>query len=152
MTNQLSLSRQNAILKANRTWLLSKIALFILISTTLLSSISEIPSAFNISTIGIFLLIVTIVLLLILKRKHVPFVKIKDNQLQYYCPIKKELVVIPAKEITKVTTHFCELQIHTCNHTHCLNINKVKQENERWEIKEMIRKLAVENNNRAADF
>jgi hypothetical protein len=86
------------------------------------------------------------------KGKPLNFVKIEENNLQYYCPVKKELVVIPVQDITNITSRFCELQIHTTNRTHCLNLNQIKQEQQRWEIKEMIKKLALENEKRACNF
>ncbi|MGI4751289.1 MAG: hypothetical protein ACRYFB_11710 [Janthinobacterium lividum] len=86
------------------------------------------------------------------KKKQATFVTIEDRKLHYFCPVKKEVVTIPTHEIIKVTTQFCELQIHTSDRTHCLNLNNIKQETTRWEIKEMIRKLALENGNRVVNF
>lgn len=152
MTNQLNLSHQNAALNWNKLWLFSKIFLAFLITITLLSSFTVVPSAFYLSNMALCLLFVVGLLLMKFKNQSVPFVKIEDNQVQYFCPVKKELIVIPVNEITNMTTRFCELQIHTSNRTHCINMNKIKQETQRWEIKEMIRKLAVDNEKRACGF
>ncbi len=148
MTNQLNLTYQNNVLNLNRLWWSSILVLSFLVLITLWSSVTELPASFNLSNMALCLLFMVAILLVKFKRKQVPFVKIEGQQLQYFCPVKKALVMIPANEITSVTTQFCELQIHTTGRTHCLNMNKVKQEKQRWEIKEMIRKLAVENGNR----
>lgn len=123
-----------------------------LIAATLLSSVITLPAIFYLSNIAFLLLFSAGLFLLIIKRKQTPFVKIEDRQLQYFCVVKKELVTIPADEIIKVTTQFCELQIHTSSRTHCLNLKHIKEEKQRWEIKEMIRKLALENGNRVVNF
>lgn len=152
MTNQLNFSPQNSTLNWTKLWLWSKIFLVCLIATTLLSSVVTLPANFYLSNIAILILFLLGLFLLKFKRKQTPFVKIENQQLQYFCVIKREIVTIPVNEIIKVTTQFCELQIHTSNRTHCLNLNHIKEENQRWEIKEMIRKLAPENGNRAVNF
>lgn len=152
MTNQLNMSYQNSTLNWTKHWLWSKIFLVCLIAATLLSSVITLPAMFYLSNIAILLLFSAGLFLLIIKRNQTPFVKIEDRQLQYFCVVKKEIVTIPADEIIKVTTQFCELQIHTFNRTHCLNLNHIKEEKQRWEIKEMIRKLAPENGNRVVNF
>lgn len=152
MTNQLNFGHQSSTLNWTNLWLWSKVFLVFLIAATLLSSVVTLPAIFYLSNIAILLLFSAGLFLLIIKRKQTPFVKIEDRQLQYFCVVKKEIVTIPADEIIKVTTQFCELQIHTLNRTHCLNLNHIKEEKQRWEIKEMIRKLAPENGNRVVNF
>lgn len=152
MTNQLNLGQNNSNLNWTKLWLWSKIFLVCLIATTLLSSVVTLPAVYFLSNIVILLLISAGLFLFVFKRKQTAFVKIEDRQLQYFCAVKKEIVMIPVNEIIKVTTQFCELQIHTSNRTHCLNLNHIKEEKQRWEIKEMIRKLAPENANRAVNF
>ncbi|MVN22683.1 hypothetical protein [Mucilaginibacter arboris] len=148
MTNQLNLTHQANSLHWEKFWLFSKIFLAFLIGITLLSSFTTVPSGFYVSNMALCLLFVVAVLVVKFKRKQVPFIKIEADKLQYFCQVKKELVVIPVNEITNITTRFCELQIHTQVCTHCLNMDQIKQETQRWEIKEMIRKLAVEKGKR----
>ena|SRR5579875_196935 len=152
MTNQLNLSNANAASNWNKLWLISKIFLSFIIAVTLLSSVTTVPSAFYISNMMLCLAFLVAVLLVKFKRKQADFVKIENNQVRYFCQVKKEAIVIPINEITKVTTQFCELQIHTSSRTHCLKLNKIKQEQQRWEIKEMMRKLAMENEKKACGF
>ena len=152
MTNQLNLNYRNANANLNKLWLYSSIFLSALVLITLCSSVAILPAAFYLSNMVLCLLFIIVVVVLKFKKKQVTLVKIEENQLQYFCPIKKETVMIPTNEITKVTTQFCELQIHTYNRTHCLNLKKIKQEQQRWEIKEMIKKFAAENEQRASEF
>lgn len=152
MTNQLNITHQNSTLNWTKLWFFSKIFLSVLIAVTIFSSITEIPSAFYLCNIVLCLLFLITMIVVKFKKKQISFININHNQLEYFCPVKKELVTIRANEITKVTTQFCELQIHTINRTHCLNMEKIKQESQRWEIKEMIKNLVVENEKRACGF
>lgn len=152
MTNQLNLNYRNANANLNKLWLYSSIFLSALVLITLFSSVAILPTAFYLANIVLCVFFIIVVVIFKFKKRPFAFVKIDEDQLQYFCPVKKEVIVIPKNEITKVTTQFCELQIHTYNHTHCLNLKKIKQEQQRWEIKEMIKKLAVENEKRACNF
>jgi hypothetical protein len=152
MTNQLNLASSQNALNWTKLWLFSKVFLSFLIVITLYSSVAEMPSAFYVSNMVLCVLFIAAITLVKLNKKQAPFVKIADNNVYYLCPVTKEAVTIPANEILKVTTQFCELQIHTANRTHCLNMDKIKQESQRWEIKEMIKQLVLENEKRASGF
>lgn len=152
MTNQLNSSYKNANANLSKLWVYSTIFLSVLVLITFFSSVSVLPPAFYLTNLVLGLLFVVTVVIIKLKNKPEEFVKIEENNLQYYCPIKKELIIIPVQEITNITTHFCELQIHTLNRTHCINLNKIKQEQQRWEIKEMIKEIALKNDKRACNF
>ena len=152
MTNQLNLVPTQNALNWTKLWLFSKIFLSLLIVVTLLSSVAEMPSVFYISNIVLCVLFIAAIVLVSLLKKRAPLVKIADNNVYYLCPVTKEAVTIPASEIIKVTTQFCELQIHTSTRTHCLNMDKIKQESQRWEIKEMIKKLVLQNEKKACGF
>ena len=147
MAYQLNITNQNVTFNWSKFWLFSKIFLFFLLAVTLLPSLIKVSPTFYISNIVLCLLFITVALIIKFKRKQELFIRIENNQLQYFCPVKKELITIPSTDITKVTTQFCELQIHTNNRTHCLSMEKIKQETQRWEIKEMIKKLAEEHGN-----
>ena len=152
MTNQLHSSHKNVNANLNKLWLFSSIFLSVLLLITLAFSTTILPTAFYLINLALCFLIAIVFLIMRFKGKPLTFVKIEENNLQYYCPIKKELVVIPIQQITNITSRFCELQIHTTSRTHCLNLNQIKQEQQRWEIKEMIKKLAIENEKRACNF
>lgn len=152
MTNQLNFAPAHNALNWNKLWLFSKIFLSLLVIATLLSSVAEMPSVFYVSNMVLCVLFIVTILLVSLVKKRTPLVKIADNNVYYLCPVTKEAITIPANEIIKVTSQFCELQIHTSTRTHCLNMDKIKQESQRWEIKEMIKKLVLKNEKRACGF
>ncbi|MGI4020007.1 MAG: hypothetical protein ACRYFA_00740 [Janthinobacterium lividum] len=152
MTNQLNLASAQNALPWTKPWLYSKIFLSFLIVITLLSSVAEMPSVFYVSNMVLCMLFIAAIVLVSFIKKRALLVKIADNNVHYLWPVTKEKVTIPAKEIIKVTSQFCELQIHTSTRTHCLNMDQIKQENKRWEIKEMIKKLVLENEKRACGF
>ena len=76
------------------------------------------------------------------KRSKVPFVNIHDDTLEYFSPENEQIISIPSMEITKVTTRFNELNIHTSDRMHSLNLGLIRQEQTRWELKETIRRMA----------
>lgn len=98
----------------------------------------------QVSLLNLVLGVVFLIVLaaMINKRSRVPFVNIHDDMLEYYNPQEGEIISIPSTEITKITTRFNELNIHTNDRTHSLNLSLVRKEQTRWELKEMIRKMA----------
>jgi len=75
----------------------------------------------------------------ITRRQKVPFIEILDGTLTYFDNNKGAMVSIPVGEITHVSSRFCELLLHTADQIHCLNLDLVRSEKSRWEIKDMIR-------------
>lgn len=76
------------------------------------------------------------------KKSTIPFVNIHDNTLEYFCPGEGQIISIPSREISKITTRFNELNIHTNDRIHSLNLALIRHQQTRWEIKEMIRQMA----------
>ncbi len=71
------------------------------------------------------------------------YLKLEDNYLEYFSEEQEEMVQIPAENITKIITRFCELQIHTADSAvHRISMSYIKNVQTRWEVKEMIKQLA----------
>jgi hypothetical protein len=152
MTNQLNFASAPNTANWTKLWLYSKIFLLVLVMITLLSSVADMPSAFYASNMVLCVVFIITVILIGFVKKRSPLVKIADNNVYYISPVTKEVVTIPVNEIIKVTSQFCELQIHTATKTHCINMEQIKHESKRWEIKEMIKKLVLEKEKRASGF
>lgn len=92
------------------------------------------------SLINVFIAFVLIVVLLTknYKRQRVTFLKVDGHSIEYFCDQEERSVLISSDEITHVTTRFCELDIHTRDKVHTLNMNMIRQEKKRWEIKQII--------------
>lgn len=152
MTNQLNISPQNISSNWTKLWLLSKILLFSLLAILLFTAIvAAIPTVY-IFGFGLMILFLSVFFLLKQNRKPAVTVKVENQHLQYFCPVKKETISIQTSEIVKVTSQFCELQIHTPDHTYCLNLNNIRQEKQRWEIKETIKKLVPNEPKKAVNY
>ncbi|RYE22362.1 MAG: hypothetical protein EOP42_24530 [Sphingobacteriaceae bacterium] len=151
MTNQLNISAQNASSNWTKFWFISKIFLVLLFAVLLFSALSGTFSVPTVFYAGLPVLFLLAFFMIKLNRKQTQFIKVENQQLHYFCPVKKEKISIPISEITKVTSQFCELQIHTSNRTYCLNLNNIREEKQRWEIKETIKKL-VPNTKQAVNF
>ncbi|HYK77926.1 MAG TPA: hypothetical protein VEV16_13190 [Daejeonella sp.] len=142
MTYQLFITHYRSDSNDARLWMYAKIFLSLLFFTTLgaIFKFGPILSFANVVGCMIFL----IATIRYYNRRHrIPFVQIQDGTLNYFCPQQEEMVSISARDITKISTRFCELQLHTPDRIHSLNMGLVRQEQTRWEIKEMIRKMTA---------
>jgi len=75
------------------------------------------------------------------KRNRVPFIEISEGSLNYWDQTKEEIVSVSAKDITQISTKLCQLKLHTQEQIHVLNLNLIKKEQTRWEIKENVRRM-----------
>ncbi len=115
--------------------------ILLLLNTIAVAYNLTLPLLSGVNTILSFLLIV--VLLYINSYKtNIPFIKIQDDKMEYFCRERGEIITIDANDITKITTRFCELRIHTNEYIHCIDLGMIPQGKKRWEIKEMIHKIA----------
>ncbi len=90
--------------------------------------------------VAVLSIVVFSAMALLVKRRHkVPFVEIAEGTLSYFDTGKGEMVSVPIEEITHISTRFCELNVHTAENIHSLNLDLIRSEKARWEIKEMIR-------------
>lgn len=141
MTYQYNITHYRASNNDARLWMYSKVFLSLLFLDTL-------ANAFYTSTVlSLIIVILSIIFLaiivkLISRRHKVPFVEIVNKTLNYFDPEKGEMVSVPAKDITHISTRFCELNVHTHENIHSLNLGLIRNAKTRWEIKEMIREMA----------
>ena len=149
MTYQLNITHYRSDSNDARLLMYSMIFLSLLFLNTL-------GVAFNITVpqLSLVNLVLGLVFLIALasqinKRSKVPFVNIHDNTLEYFNPEEGDIISIPSMEILKITTRFNELNIHTENRVHSLNLGLIRQEQTRWELKEMIRQMARPNGHHA---
>ncbi|MBC7744685.1 MAG: hypothetical protein H7096_06245 [Flavobacterium sp.] len=142
MTYQLNITHYRSDSNDNRLMMYSSIFLSLLLLNTLGVAFDiTIP---QLSLVNLILGVVFLIIVLrqINKRMRVPFVNIHDETLEYFCHEEGQIISIPSTDITKITTKFNELIIHTSERMHSLNMGLIRQEQTRWEIKEMIRKMA----------
>lgn len=80
--------------------------------------------------------------MLVSSRQKVSFIDITDGTLSYLNTGSGEMVSVPVHEITHTSTRFCQLNVHTADCIHILNLDLVRNEKTRWEIKEIIKEVA----------
>ena len=78
------------------------------------------------------------------KAQKVSFIEISNKTLNYFDTDSEEIVKVAAQDITHISTKLCELRIHTNERVHLVNLNVIRNEKKRWEIKEKIRTLCNE--------
>ncbi len=138
MTYHYNITR-NRSLKGARLWT-DRIFLSLLLLTTL------VIAYYNSTELNLMIAVCCIIVfagaaILITRRQKVPFVEIADGTLSYFDTGKGEMISVPVHDITHISTRFCELNVHTAEHTHSLNLDLIRSERARWEIKEMIREM-----------
>ncbi len=115
---------------------------------TLLLFLNTLGVAFNIIfpfLSGVNAIISWVVILVLLqvnnnKNKEL-FIRIEEDKIEYFCTEHDETVSIYAHDITKITTRFRELRIHTNERIHSLDLTIIHKRKKRWEIKELIHKI-----------
>lgn len=122
----------------------SKFAI-VLLSILLLNAITVTFYFYSLTlfSLSLFLSIIFIILLLRQLRKthKVSFIEISDKTLNYFDTESEEIVKVAAQDITHISTKLCELRVHTNERVHLVNLNVIRNEKKRWEIKEKIRTL-----------
>lgn len=150
MTYQLNVKHHVPNPLPNRMWISTWMILGAIILTT--AGVALNIAVPLLSLINVFIALVLIIVLLTksYNRQTVTFLKVDSHSIEYFCEQKERTVLILSDEITHITTRFCELHIHTRDKVHTLNMNMIRQEKKRWEIKQIIRELATEHKLSAA--
>ena len=122
----------------------SKFAI-VLLSILLLNAITVVFYFYSLTLVSISLFLSIIFLTLLLrqfrKTQKVSFIEIRDKTLNYFDTEREEIVKVAAQDITHISTKLCELRVHTNERVHLVNLNVIRNEKKRWEIKEKIRTL-----------
>ncbi|MXV51443.1 hypothetical protein GS399_10720 [Pedobacter sp. HMF7647] len=125
--------------------LIPSLLLSAMVAGTITVAINAIPNYFIYVNLGLGLLAIAMLKgsKKIVMGKKIAFLVINNDSIQYYCEESGENVVIEAEDIIGISTRFCALNIHTRdNQVHCIKMDSVTSEKERWEIKELTRQLA----------
>ncbi|WP_026898690.1 hypothetical protein [Daejeonella oryzae] len=142
MTYQLDISHYRSSNNDARLWMFAKIFLSLLFLNTLGVAFYFNFPALSLLNVILGLVFLAVMIKLISKRIKVPFVQIAGGTLKYFNPREGEMISVSAKDITHISTRFCELKVHTEESVHSLNLGLIRNEKTRWEIKEMIREMA----------
>ncbi len=138
MTYHYNITR-NRSMKGARLWT-DRIFLSLLLLTTFVIAYfnsTELNLMVAVSCVVVF----AVIALLITKRQKMPFVEISNGTLSYFDTGRGEMVSVPVQDITHISTRFCELNVHTSDTIHSVNLDLIRSEKARWEIKEMIREM-----------
>ena len=142
MTYQLDITHYRPSINDSRLWLYAKIFLPIMfLSTSAEIFYFNLPVLFLLNVV-LGLIFLAIIIKLSINRHRVHFVKIEDGTLNYFNPQDEEMVSVRINEITHISSTFCALHVHTNNQIHTLDLGLIRNEKTRWEIKDMIKKMA----------
>jgi hypothetical protein len=144
MTYQLHISHYRSDSNDARLLMYSTIFLSLLFLNTLAVAFDVTMPQVSLLNLVLGIVFLIVLAAMINKRSRIPFVNIHDDTLEYFNPEEGEIISIPSMDITRVTTRFNELNIHTQDRMHSLNLGLIRKEQTRWELKEMIRRMAHE--------
>mgnify|MGYP003575023208 FL=1 len=67
------------------------------------------------------------------------FLKVEENEIEYFNGEEQELVSVDTHAIRNVDTGFNTLRLHTPEQVHVVDLSYIRDEKKRWEIKEAVR-------------
>ncbi len=67
------------------------------------------------------------------------FLKVEENEIEYFNGEDQELVAVATHAIRNVDTGFNKLRLHTPEQVHIVDLSYIRDEKKRWEIKEAVR-------------
>lgn len=140
MAYQVTIDR-NSTRNQTRFW-------FIVSSAGLIFLLNTMGNVFNFTSevFSIINLVLTaasiIVIIALFLRKGDVFLKIEENEIEYFDFQENQLLSVPVSDIQTVTTRFGELHLSTRERTYCIDMTVIRDEKTRWEIKEIIKSMA----------
>ena len=142
MPYQLNITRYRSQPNDKNLWITAAVLGVLLLLNTVCIFLDITSSGFSTANIALGAAIVWIIWELSNRKQKITLVKINGDSIEYFSTDAEEMITIPAEEIVKVSTRFCELRIHTEYDVHSINMSMIPKEQTRWEIKEMIRIVA----------
>jgi hypothetical protein len=140
MSYQVTIARNSASNQTKFWFIASSVALIFLLNTagTIFNFAPMVSGVLNVTiTIGSIVAVAPLYF-----RKGDIFLKIEENEIEYFDFQENQLISIPVADIQSVTTRFGELHLCTADRTYCIDMTVIRNEKTRWEIKEMIKAMA----------
>jgi hypothetical protein len=140
MSYQVTITR-NSTRNQTKFWFIASSAILIFLLNTVGTAFNFTPEVFSMANLAVTAIsIITLVALCI--RKGDVFLKIANDEIEYFDFQEKQLISIPVAEIQNVSSRFGELILSTSERTYCIDMTVIRNENRRWEIKEIIKSMA----------
>ncbi|HEY0670517.1 MAG TPA: hypothetical protein VGD22_20200 [Sphingobacteriaceae bacterium] len=140
MSYQVTFAR-NSTRNQTKFWFIASSALLIILLNTVGPVLNFDPELFSMANLAIAgISVITLIVLCI--RKGDVFIKIENDEIEYFDFQENQLVTIPVADIQSVTTRFGELHLSTSERRYCIDMTVIRNENTRWEIKEIIKNMA----------
>lgn len=73
------------------------------------------------------------------QKPRIVFLKVEENEIEYFNGEEQELVSVETNAIKNIDTGFNELRIHTQEQVHIVDLSYIRDEKKRWEIKQAVR-------------
>lgn len=97
-------------------------------------------SLLNLSWMLLVLILATGLCLYLYRKNKVTFLKIDDDCISFFDDTEK-LHSVKINDITAINSGFCLVQIYTKAEVFALDMSLIRKEKQRWEVKELIRRI-----------
>lgn len=140
MEYQVTIAR-NSTSHQTKFWFIASSGLLILLLNTVATVFNFDSQLFTMANMVIVTVSIIILIALYIRKGDI-FLKIENNEIEYFDFAEKQLICIHVADIQSVSTRFGELHLSTGERTHCIDMTVIRNEKTRWEIKEMIKSMA----------
>ncbi|HEY0057259.1 MAG TPA: hypothetical protein VGB63_18060 [Pedobacter sp.] len=140
---QVHLLKQNSISASKRNLSVTSFIIAFSVIAITLAAMVLIPGNWSMIT-GSILIAATVRHLVVVTNRKPLLLEITDNKIIYLSEENNQLITINSEEISAIDHKFCELKIHTKDEVvHHINLLNTGSEQNRWEIKEHVKRLTA---------
>jgi hypothetical protein len=140
---QVHLLKQNSISASRRNLSVTSFIIAFFIVAATVAAMVLIPGTSSLIA-GVILIIVTVGYLARATNRKPLLLEITNTQITYLSEENNELITINSEDISGIDHKFCELEIRTKdNGVHHVNLLNTGSEQNRWEIKEHVKRLTA---------
>lgn len=140
MSYQVTIAR-NSTRNQTKFWFIASSAALILLLNTAGTVLNITPGVSDMLNATITIGSIAAIVLLYFRKGDI-FLKIEENEIEYFDFQENQLISIAVADIQNVTTRFGELHLSTADRTYCIDMTVIRNEKTRWEIKEIIKAMA----------
>ncbi|HEY1024860.1 MAG TPA: hypothetical protein VGE26_06820 [Sphingobacteriaceae bacterium] len=144
MAFQVTIAR-NSRPNETRLWFIASAVLLLLLLNTLGVAFKFTTQLFSLTNVALSMVFMITLFRLNGRKPDVVFLKIQENEVEYFDAEEGQLVLVPKSEIKSVNTGFNELRIYTDQRIHTIDLSYVRDEKTRWEIKEAVKSTVNQN-------
>lgn len=141
MAFQVTIAR-NSTPNETKLWFIASAVLLLLLLNTLGVAFNFTTQLFSMANVALSMVFLITLFKLNGRKPDVIFLKIQENEIEYFDSEENQVVSVCIADIKSVSTGFNELRIYTDQRIHIVDLSYIRDEKTRWEIKEAVKATA----------